>query len=99
MVARTNSANADYGASYLLLAILIAILGGVHPAGGFGKISGLVLAVLSLQLLSSGLNMLRFSTFARDLVWGSLLLLIMVLRPAIRNWTGLKFWKGLRSGG
>ncbi|NLF52641.1 MAG: ABC transporter permease, partial [Leptolinea sp.] len=40
ILARTNSANADYGGSYVLAAILIVVLGGVDPSGGFGKISG-----------------------------------------------------------
>ena len=34
---RANSAKADYGSSYLLLSILIAVLGGTNPYGGFGK--------------------------------------------------------------
>ena len=58
--------------------ILIAVLGGIDPYGGFGKVSGLVLAVLSLQFLSSGLNMLQVSNFAVDMTWGALLLLVMV---------------------
>ena len=66
---RANSAKADYGASYLLLSILISVLGGINPYGGFGKVSGLVLAVLSLQFLSSGLNMLQVSNFAVDMTW------------------------------
>jgi simple sugar transport system permease protein len=87
IIARTNSAKSDYGGSYVLQAILIGILGGVSPAGGFGKISGLVLALLSLQFLSSGFNMLGFSNFFKDFVWGALLLLVMVInylsmRPA-----------------
>lgn len=76
---RANSAKADYGASYLLLSILIAVLGGVDPYGGFGKVSGVVLAVLSLQFLSSGLNMLQVSNFAVDMTWGALLLIVMVV--------------------
>ena len=76
---RANSAKADYGSSYLLLSILIAVLGGVDPYGGFGKVSGLVLAVLSLQFLSSGLNLLQVSNFAVDMTWGALLLLVMVV--------------------
>jgi simple sugar transport system permease protein len=79
MMARTNSVNPDYGSSYLLLAILVAVLGGVNPTGGFGKVSGLILAVLALQFLSSGLNMLRFSSFSKELVWGALLLLVMAV--------------------
>ena len=76
---RANSAKADYGASYLLLSILISVLGGINPYGGFGKVSGVVLAVLSLQFLSSGLNMLQISNFAVDMTWGALLLLVMVI--------------------
>jgi len=76
---RANSAKADYGSSYLLLAVLISVLGGTNPYGGFGKVSGLVLAVLSLQFLSSGLNMLQVSNFAVSMTWGTLLLLVMVI--------------------
>jgi simple sugar transport system permease protein len=79
IAARANSAKADYGQSYLLLSILIAVLGGIDPYGGFGKVSGLVLAVLSLQFLSSGLNLLQVSNFAVDMTWGALLLLVMVV--------------------
>ncbi len=57
-LARANSAKPDYGASFILLTVLIAILGGVSYTGGFGTVSGLVLAVLTIQFLSTGLNML-----------------------------------------
>lgn len=78
MISRANSAKADYGTSYLLQAVLVAILGGVSPAGGSGSVAGLVLAVLSLQILSSGFNMLRWSSFAVEFTWGALLLATMV---------------------
>ncbi|RME96066.1 MAG: ABC transporter permease [Verrucomicrobia bacterium] len=79
MIARTNSAKADYGSSYLLQAILIAVLGGVNPAGGFGTVLGVSLAVVALQALGSGFTLLGFSNFTREFVWGLFLLLIMVL--------------------
>lgn len=82
IMSRANSAKFDYGSSYLLLAILIAVLGGVNPYGGYGKIVGVVLAVLSMQFLSSGLNMLGISNFARELIWGSLLILVMVINTS-----------------
>ena len=78
MIARTNSAKADYGSSYLLQAVLVAVLGGVDPKGGFGTVTGLCLSLLSLQFLSSGFSMLRFSNFAKEFAWGALLLLVMV---------------------
>lgn len=79
VMSRANSAKADYGSSYLLLAVLIAVLGGVNPYGGYGRVIGVVLAVLSMQFLSSGLNMLGVSNFARELIWGALLLVVMVV--------------------
>lgn len=82
-LARNNSAKADYGSSYILQAILVVILGGINPYGGFGKITGLVLALLSLQFLSTGLNMLLVqysgSTFFREFAYGALLLLVMAV--------------------
>lgn len=77
MAARTNSAKADYGSSYLLLSILIVVLGGVKPKGGVGRIGGVLLAVLCLQFLSSGLNIMQVTSFAKDLLWGGLLLAVM----------------------
>ncbi len=79
IMSRANSAKADYGSSYLLLAVLIAVLGGVNPYGGRGKVIGVVLAVLSMQFLSSGLNMLQVSNFARELIWGALLIIVMLI--------------------
>lgn len=77
IMAHTNSAKADYGTSYILQAILVAVMGGVDPKGGFGKISGTVMAVLTLQFLSSGLNALHVVNFFKDFMWGIVLLLVM----------------------
>ena len=85
-LARTNSAKPDYGSSFILLSVLIAILGGVSTTGGFGTISGMVLSVLTIQFLSTGLNILMLDLFPssaaiffRQFAWGALLLLVMVL--------------------
>lgn len=85
-LARANSAKADYGESFVLLSVLISILGGVSYTGGFGTMSGLVLAVLCLQFLSTGLNMLMLNLsgssaaiFFRQFAWGALLILVMVI--------------------
>jgi simple sugar transport system permease protein len=93
VIARTNSAKADYGTSYLLQAVLVAILAGVDPRGGFGTVWGILLAVLALQFLSSGLNLLQFQQFAgpylnnftKEFTWGALLLVVMVLHQRARR--------------
>ncbi len=82
IMSRANSAKADYGQSYTLLAVLIAVLGGVNPYGGYGRVIGVVLAVLTMQFLSSGLNMLQVNNFAREMIWGVLLILVMIINTA-----------------
>ncbi len=80
MIARFNSANARYGVSYMLLSVLIAVLGGTNPEGGSGKVLGIVLALFTLQSLTSGLNLLEISSFATVALWGILLALVIVYR-------------------
>lgn len=76
MMARFNSANAAYGESYLLVTILAAVLGGVSPSGGFGKVGGLVLALVILQLISTSFNLLDFSQFLTLTIWGGTLIVV-----------------------
>ena len=76
MMSRFNSANASYGESYLLVTILAAVLGGVSPSGGFGKMGGLVLALVILQLISTSFNLLDFSQFLTLAIWGGILIAV-----------------------
>jgi simple sugar transport system permease protein len=86
MMARANSAKADYGAAYTLQCVLIAVLGGVDPNGGFGNVWGVTIAVLILQFLSSGLNMFtQVSNFYRDVIWGGVLILVLLFNWAIQR--------------
>ncbi len=64
---------------YTMQAILICVLSGVNPNGGFGNVSGITLAILLLQVLSSGFNMFPgISNFYRDLIWGLVLIAVMI---------------------
>lgn len=69
----------DYGQSYLLIAILITVMAGVRPEGGYGRITCLFLSTTALQLLSSVLNFADLSNFFRDFAWGALLLLSLAV--------------------
>lgn len=80
---RSSSANPDYGSSYVLLAIVIVVLGGVNPYGGFGTVTGVVLASIVLQMLSSGFNALRFERFVYLMAQGLILIGVMVLNNAV----------------
>jgi len=79
IAARNVNVKWDYGTTYLLIAILIAVMAGVKPEGGYGRVVNVVLSAIILQLLSSLLNFIGLSNFVRDLAWGALLLLFLFI--------------------
>ena len=56
--ARIASANANTGLNYECDAIAACVIGGVSFVGGIGRISGIVVGVLLLQIIFAGLNFL-----------------------------------------
>ena len=80
MMSKLNSAKASYGDSYLLVSILAVVLGGINPDGGFGKVFGIVLALILLQMLESGLNILGVSSYITMTLWGGLLIAFIFLK-------------------
>ncbi len=83
MISRFNSARSGYGDSYLLVTILASVLGGVSSDGGFGRVSGLVIALVTLQMISSGLNLMRVSSFMTTALWGILMISVMIINYII----------------
>ena len=78
-LARINSAKADFGSSYTNQCILVSVMGGINPNGGFGTIPGVAIAVLILQLLSAYLNTFpNISNYYRDLIWGAALIGVLI---------------------
>ena len=85
-LSRINSAKADFGSSYTMQTILISVLGGINPDGGFGSIPGVAIAVLILQMLSSYLNMFpNISNYYRDLIWGVALIAVLIMNYTIEK--------------
>lgn len=78
IVARNPTASADYGTSYTLLVIVIAVLGGTNPNGGFATVMGVVLATLTLQIVSSGFMAMRWSPYQYAVAQGLILIVVMV---------------------
>ena len=79
-IARNPTASADYGASYVLLVIVIAVLGGTNPNGGFATVGGVFLAALTLQVVQSGFTSMRLSAFQYAIAQGVILIGVLVLR-------------------
>lgn len=74
MLARFNSARMGYADSYLLTTLLAAVLGGVDPNGGRGRILPLLAAIVLLQVTASGLNLVGASQHLSAVAWGGILL-------------------------
>jgi simple sugar transport system permease protein len=86
MMARFNSARAGYAESYLLITILAAVLGGVDPFGGFGRVLGLLLSLVLLQAISTGFNLLGFSPHLTEALWGATMIFAIVIALARDRW-------------
>lgn len=79
MMSRFNSIKVGYGNTYQLLTVLVAIMGGVHPNGGKGKILCVFFSVLTLQCITSGFNILNFSNYVRNIIYGAVLIVVMII--------------------
>ncbi len=88
ITARAASASAGFGASYIMLAITIAVLGGTDPTGGRARIVGCLLATTLLQVVSNGFNLLQINPYLYQIIQGLILATFVVLsvgrRPARR---------------
>jgi simple sugar transport system permease protein len=86
MMGQLNSVKANYAESFLLVAVLACFLGGVDPFGGVGRLSGMVLAVVILQLVSTGVNLLRMDPFFIQAMWGFIIIALIAVNHFSARW-------------
>ena len=94
MLTRFNSVRVGHGESLLLVTVLACFLGGVDPFGGFGRVAPVVLALVILQVLSSGLNLLGANQHLSTAVWGLFLIAVMIIRWLAATYAHSYRWKG-----
>ena len=83
IISRVTTAKVGYGDAYLVQAMLVAIIGGISPSGGKGKISGVIIAIAMIQLLSSAFTIWQLSPYNRKLIWGAVLILVILMNRLI----------------
>ncbi|MDO8307476.1 MAG: ABC transporter permease [Actinomycetota bacterium] len=73
LTARVASGEATLGASFVLLSIAAAVLGGTSLFGGEGRLGLVILGVLFIGILANGMNLLRISSYLQQVVVGVVL--------------------------
>ena len=86
MLSRFNSVRVGHGEALLLVTVLACFLGGVDPFGGFGRVLPVVIALVILQVLSSGLNLLGANQHLATAIWGLFLIGVMIVRFLVARW-------------
>lgn len=76
---RINSFQPTLGMMFELEVIAAVILGGTRLTGGVGTVSGTVLGVLILGVLSNGLVLLDVNPFWQEVVRGSVIILAVII--------------------
>ncbi len=76
---RLNSFQPTIGLGFELNVIAAVILGGTRLSGGEGSVSGTVLGVLILGVLSNGLVLLNVNSFWQEVVRGTVIILAVAL--------------------
>ncbi len=96
MMGQLNSVKANYAESFLLVSVLACFLGGVDPFGGAGKLSGMVLAVVILQLISTGVNLLRMDPFFIQAMWGFIIIVLVAVNHVSARWREARRMRAVR---
>lgn len=74
-----NSAKSSNGETYTLLSLLIVVLGGVHPDGGKGRVMGVVLATILLQMIANALGLMHIDDNTKTFINGCMLVAALLL--------------------
>jgi ribose transport system permease protein len=85
LTARLNSAQPIAGINYELDAIAATVIGGTSLMGGEGAVLGTLIGALIMGVLRNGLNLLGISSFAQQLVIGSVIIIAVLLDMALKR--------------
>ena len=85
LTARLNSAQPIAGIMYELDAIAATVIGGTSLMGGEGNVFGTLIGALIMGVLRNGLNLLGISSFAQQIVIGSVIIVAVLFDMALKR--------------
>ena len=100
LASRVTLGQASLGAGLELESIAAAVIGGAAIGGGVGRLLGAAMGVGILTVLTSGLEIVGVSEFARQMVTGVVLVVAVALNQQGRlgDWAIVKLAKSLLHG-
>jgi ribose/xylose/arabinose/galactoside ABC-type transport system permease subunit len=82
LASRVTVGQDTLGNGYDLLSIATAVIGGVAIGGGVGRLSGVLLGVATLTVLTTGLDIAGLNEFVKQMVTGGLLVVAVLASQA-----------------
>ena len=82
---RTGGATNNYGSGYELDAIAACVVGGVSLAGGIGKVKGIIIGVLTFQIIAYGLVFINVNAYYQQIIKGVIIAVAVALDLAKYN--------------
>lgn len=84
-VSKFASAQGDTATGYELNVIAACVLGGVSVAGGYGKVSGLLVGALLLGILNNALPLINVSPFWQNAIQGVIILAAILMNALVKR--------------
>lgn len=79
LASRVSVGQASLGQGFELMSIATAVIGGVAIGGGIGRLSGVVLGVALMSVLSTGMNIAQLSEFTQEIITGVVLIAAVLI--------------------
>ncbi len=84
-VSKFASAQGDTATGYELNVIAACVLGGVSVAGGYGKVSGLLVGTLLFGILNNALPLINVSPFWQNAIQGLIILAAILMNALVKR--------------
>jgi len=85
LIGYTGNSFVSVGDQYVLPSVIAVVIGGVSLAGGSGNYVGVMLGAVALTVLQSVLTTLQLEFWGRQLIFGGVLLVLMLLYGRTRQ--------------
>ena len=79
LAGRVDSAQPNAGTGFEMDVVSAVVLGGISMTGGIGKLTGALIGMLILGVLSNGLTLLQVSSFWQDICTGCITILAVFM--------------------